>query len=784
MSGFNFGGFDLAAGLGSLSDIGDKLQKFKQDVENSIDASIRADRSGAADVPGGSGQAGRPSPRGEDGGRGNDNAFGLGDVLRTFVSIESGDGPKSGDKNDGEEPGFVKDVVSEEISQQEKHEEGEKREGKRQNDDGRDGEATSDRDEELDNTYTVDHEQTGYDDDTTEMETNEKTTSIVSEAVATVADGLEQAAAMRQPSMDGTAMTSNPSDEVQELKALVSNLRESLAAREVQLERQSVKSAEYMVVAQKLEELQALHNETVERHAAEIRGLSTRLEDAQQKLAKSDEMHKSNKTMASLEAVIRSKDDEIRQILEEGEVLSKKQLAQETTIKQLRAKVKQLNESMERLAHQVEQNEARAEAAEKEVVVLKERHEEALEAEKKNYQRSLSEAHALLAAAERREVEAARAGTVRKLQDAELQVESLQQTVEQLQEELARVRVNSDEREENLSNEVSELQRRCAQAEARQQEILAVAVPEATAPLLRQLEAMQATMEQQTATMAEAEATWRSQMAALEENLASERKSYQEANKLTQSLRAEHDALAAQLQEATIAMRSVQEGASRDRLARREAESSLERMEGEYKAVRESLDALESVYAQQMEALQVQWQARDKESLDKIETLRNELSLANERYDELFKQQSMSVGSKEVDPNTVTEEHASGISMSFTSHPSVLPTSHTPTAGLQQKVREVERARDRLAEEVIRLEQETARGKEAQAQVEQLRLKLQEMEARYLSALELLGEREERIEELTTDIEELREGYKMQLETLADQLVALQQGQLQGGIKN
>lgn len=44
MSGFGFGGFDLTSGFGALSDIGDKLQKLKDDVESSIDASLRADR--------------------------------------------------------------------------------------------------------------------------------------------------------------------------------------------------------------------------------------------------------------------------------------------------------------------------------------------------------------------------------------------------------------------------------------------------------------------------------------------------------------------------------------------------------------------------------------------------------------------------------------------------------------------------------------------------------------------------------------------------------------------
>lgn len=65
-------------------------------------------------------------------------------------------------------------------------------------------------------------------------------------------------------------------------------------------------------------------------------------------------------------------------------------------------------------------------------------------------------------------------------------------------------RASADEREELLAGEVSGLQRRCAEAEARQQEV-AARIPEATQPLMRQLEAMQAAATQQAAAWAEAE---------------------------------------------------------------------------------------------------------------------------------------------------------------------------------------------------------------------------------------------------------------------------------------
>ena len=60
-------------------------------------------------------------------------------------------------------------------------------------------------------------------------------------------------------------------------------------------------------------------------------------------------------------------------------------------------------------------------------------------------------------------------------------------------------------REDALSREVSELQQRCQQAEARHEQ-LAAEMPSATAPLLRQLEALQHSAAQHAAAWAAAEA--------------------------------------------------------------------------------------------------------------------------------------------------------------------------------------------------------------------------------------------------------------------------------------
>lgn len=45
MSGFGFGGFDFSNISDNLGDIGDRLQKLREDVEQTIDASLNAEES-------------------------------------------------------------------------------------------------------------------------------------------------------------------------------------------------------------------------------------------------------------------------------------------------------------------------------------------------------------------------------------------------------------------------------------------------------------------------------------------------------------------------------------------------------------------------------------------------------------------------------------------------------------------------------------------------------------------------------------------------------------------
>lgn len=50
MSGFGFGGFDFSNISENFGDIGDRLQKLREDVEQTIDASLNVEESNEGDT--------------------------------------------------------------------------------------------------------------------------------------------------------------------------------------------------------------------------------------------------------------------------------------------------------------------------------------------------------------------------------------------------------------------------------------------------------------------------------------------------------------------------------------------------------------------------------------------------------------------------------------------------------------------------------------------------------------------------------------------------------------
>jgi hypothetical protein len=131
--------------------------------------------------------------------------------------------------------------------------------------------------------------------------------------------------------------------------------------------------------------------------------------------------------------------------MEEGEALSKKQLAQEQTIKKLRGQVKELQGAAAELGEALEAERAKAASAVSErastageLYAIREQHAAELAAERQHYERLLGEAREAAAAAEARAADAAKAGAARRLREAEARVEALEGALGEMRGELER----------------------------------------------------------------------------------------------------------------------------------------------------------------------------------------------------------------------------------------------------------------------------------------------------------------------------------------------------------
>jgi chromosome segregation ATPase len=527
---------------------------------------------------------------------------------------------------------------------------------------------------------------------------------------------------------------------------------------------------------------------------------------------------KNDKNTEATELLLKEKDEIIRQVMEEGEALSKKQLQQEMMIKKLRVDVKKFKGEVQGLTDQLttqqEQNAA--------LTAAQEHHAHQLEVERQQYEGLLKEAQAAAKLAESKASDSVKAGAARHLKDAESKVDSLEANLSQLREELDQERASADEREELLSREVAELQRRCSEAEARLQEAQA-RLPETAVPLMRQVEAMQTASRQQERMWIEAEAALQAQLTASKEAadaLAQERNAaVEQVEQLTQQV--EDNSQLAHV--AQFQLTQLQQKLDEQMKKVQCLEDELQDTKAELRATRDAGAILESVYSQQLEAAQ----AKDQESQYKINSLQQQLNSVqsssssaaattntyninnNDNNNAMQPPALAGPGMKWVlvreaaspmkgKDNGETEEGlmVAGEKLVFNNNnnnSSSRRSSHADDQqlllssggrggltqqliSLQRMVTDLTSARDRLSEELVKAETAAAAGEASKKKLAQLEKQLQELAGRHGAAVELLGEREESLEELSADLAELKQNFRYQIEFMADELQKYKKG--------
>ncbi|CAK9161500.1 unnamed protein product [Ilex paraguariensis] len=245
-----------------------------------------------------------------------------------------------------------------------------------------------------------------------------------------------------------------------------------------------------------------------------------------------DTLRREQSKKSDAAALLKEKDEIINQVMAEGEELSKKQAAQESQIRKLRAQIREFEEEKKGLTTklQVEENKVDSikrdkASTEKLLQETIEKHQAELASQKEYYTNALNAAKEAEALAEARANNEARTELECRLREAEERETMLVQTLEELRQTLSRkeqqVPVCNIEiaasafisavlyiiffmfqavlREDMLCRDIEDLQKRYQASERRCEELI-TQVPESTRPLLRQIEAMQET----TARRAEA----------------------------------------------------------------------------------------------------------------------------------------------------------------------------------------------------------------------------------------------------------------------------------------
>lgn len=545
-----------------------------------------------------------------------------------------------------------------------------------------------------------------------------------------------------------------------------------------------------------------------------------------------DTLRREQSRKSDAAALLKEKDEIIKQVMAEGEELSKKQAAQEAQMRKLRAQIRFSEEEKQRLNSKLQVEEAKVESIKKDKAATEKALQEAVEssqtelaAQKEFYTNALNEAKDAQALAESRANSEAKTELEHRLREAGEREAALIQALEELRETLSNTERQAASREDKLRSEIDHLQKRCQATEMRYEELV-MRVPESTRPLLRQIEAMQesaamraeawsgveralnsrlqeaeakaASAEERERAMNERLSQTLSRMAVLEAQVSCQRA---EQAQLTRSLEKERQRAAENRQEYLAA---VEKAASQEGCAK-QLEQEIKEIRNQHK--HEMVEEMT-----RRELLEQEIERERTARLDLEKTVRAEAWLASEKNaaskytntylehgvnnhlrrfssatsigsmeESFYLQASLDSSTEQVLPDRKSTSEVTG-SPYFGK--SIMPTTleHLETT-LRQKDGELssymarlaslESIRDSLAEELVKMTNESEKLRIEVATLPGLKAELEALRRRHTSALELMGERDEELEELRADIADVKQMYREQVDMLVSQIEKL-----------
>ncbi|CAK8535806.1 unnamed protein product [Lathyrus sativus] len=535
-----------------------------------------------------------------------------------------------------------------------------------------------------------------------------------------------------------------------------------------------------------------------------------------------DTLRREQNKKSDAAALLKEKDEIINQVMAEGEELSKKQATQESTMRKLRAQIRDLEEEKKGLTTKLQVEENKVEsikrdktATEKLLQETIEKHQNEIAVQKEYYTNALAAAKEAEAFAEARANSEARTELESRLREAEERESMLVQALEELRQTLSRKEQQAVFKEDMLCRDIEDLQKRYQASERRCEELI-TQVPESTRPLLRQIEAMQETNARRAEAWAAVERSLNSRLQEAEAKVATaEEKERSMNDRLSQTL-SRINVLEAQISclraEQTQLSRTLEKERQRAAESRQEylaAKEEADTQEGRARQLEEEIRDLRQKHKHELhealmhrEVLQQEIEKEkaarsDLERTVRVNSVPSSDQTSKTKHNSAFENGNLarkissasSVGSLEEsyflqasldssDSSSSERRNPGELSMSPYYMKSMTPSSFE--AALRQKEGELasymsrlaslESIRDSLAEELVKLTAQCEKLRGEVAVLPGLKSELEALRRRHSAALELMGERDEELEELRADIVDLKEMYREQVNLLVNKI--------------
>ena len=483
----------------------------------------------------------------------------------------------------------------------------------------------------------------------------------------------------------------------------------------------------------------------------------------------------------SVDMLVKEKDEMIKEVMAEGEVLSKKQADMEGTIKKLRLELKERNEAQKGASGEIQvKDESIArltqdlDATHKELSAEKQRWTTQLSEQKEYYLSKLAQAKEELTDVEVKANMARSEELAGELKSSREREQSLKDQISDLQHSLQRSNASLERQEERFKNDLAAVEERCQAAESSHDELLR-RMPESTRPLLRQIEALQlqanesteawaATQKAAAVRLADAESRAESaaerEAAAIDEKESAEKEKQVALERLAK-INSECDTLKAELEDQRA--KTVAESAKLSKFS-----ESFAEQEGRFSVLEDEARKRET----NLKQLLAQERGKHKQSAESWDGERAELlaTVAKLEADVKVAQneiQSSKTEGKANDSTTSSPPPAilltggeAGLSLmvrdTLATLKSQLAARETELQIAQDQIKKLEQTRDSLANELVNSERLADGDKNS------------DWEKRYAAALEVIGEREEECDELRDRIQHLRTMLDSQARRIED----------------